>query len=68
MATGVVKWYMPEKGFGFIIPDDGSPEVCVEATAIAGDGFQVLEDGQQVEFDLTMGNRGRQAMNARPAA
>lgn len=66
MATGVVKWYMSEKGFGFIIPDDGSSEVCVEATAIAGDGFQILEDGQHVEFDLAVGSQGRQALNARP--
>jgi CspA family cold shock protein len=68
MATGVVKWYMPEKGFGFIIPDDGTPEVCVESTGIAGNGFEVLEDGQNVEFDVVSGSLGRRAVNARPIA
>ena len=66
MARGTVKWFNDQKGFGFITPDDGSADVFVHFSAIAGDGFKNLEEGQKVEFDVTAGQKGPQAANARP--
>lgn len=66
MATGVVKWFSSEKGFGFITPDDGSADVFVHFSAIQGDGYKNLDEGQKVEFDVTQGQKGPQAANARP--
>lgn len=68
MATGVVKWFSSEKGFGFITPDDGSADVFVHFSAISGDGFKNLEEAQKVEYDVTAGQKGPQAANARPIA
>ena len=67
MATGTVKWFSPEKGFGFISQEDG-PDVFVHFSAIAGEGYKNLEENQQVEFDVTQGPKGPQASNVRPAA
>jgi len=53
--TGTVKWFSPEKGFGFIL-QDGGPDVFVHFSAITGDGYRNLEEGQQVEFDVTDGH------------
>ena len=64
MATGTVKWFSPEKGFGFIL-QDGGPDVFVHFSAITGDGYRNLEEGQQVEFDVTDGQKGPQAANVR---
>lgn len=63
MATGVVKWFNGEKGFGFIAQDGGGPDVFVHFSAIAGNGYKNLEENQKVEFDLTQGPKGPQAEN-----
>jgi len=68
MATGVVKWFSSEKGYGFITPDDGSADVFVHHNAIQGEGFKNLDEGQKVEYDVTAGQKGPQAANARPIA
>lgn len=62
MAQGTVKWFNPEKGFGFITAEDGK-DVFVHFSAIQTDGFKTLEEGQAVEFDVVQGNRGEQAAN-----
>jgi CspA family cold shock protein len=64
MNTGTVKWFNAEKGFGFIEMDGGN-DVFVHFTAIQGDGFKTLEEGQKVTFDIIDGNRGPQAANVR---
>ena len=61
---GTVKWFNDQKGFGFISQEDG-PDVFVHFTAIQGDGFRSLEEGQTVEFDITEGPKGPQAANVR---
>ena len=63
MATGTVKWFNNEKGFGFIAPDDGSADVFAHFSAIAGNGYKSLEDNQKVEFEITEGRKGPQAEN-----
>jgi cold shock protein len=65
VATGSVKWFSPEKGFGFISQADG-PDVFVHFSAIAGEGYRNLEENQTVEFDVTQGPKGPQASNVRP--
>ena len=60
--TGKVKWFNAEKGYGFIEREDGG-DVFVHFSAIQGEGFKTLEDGQAVEFDVVEGNRGEQAAN-----
>ncbi|OYQ68246.1 MULTISPECIES: cold-shock protein CspD [Aerococcus] len=62
METGKVKWFNAEKGFGFI-ERDGADDVFVHFTAIQGDGFKSLEEGQEVSFEIEDGNRGPQAAN-----
>jgi cold shock protein len=62
MQTGKVKWFNSEKGFGFI-EVEGGDDVFVHFSAITGDGFKSLEEGQQVEFNVVQGNRGPQAEN-----
>ena len=65
MATGTVKWFNAEKGYGFIKPDDESPDVFVHYSAITSDGFKTLEEGKKVEYDITQGQKGPQAENVR---
>ena len=60
--TGKVKWFNAEKGYGFIEREDGG-DVFVHFSAIQGEGFKTLEEGQAVEFDVVEGNRGEQAAN-----
>ncbi|NMB38746.1 MAG: cold-shock protein [Firmicutes bacterium] len=60
--VGKVKWFNAEKGYGFIEQEDGN-DVFVHFTAIQGDGFRTLEEGQEVEFDVVEGERGAQAAN-----
>jgi cold shock protein len=66
VATGTVKWFSSEKGFGFITPDDGSADVFVHFSAIAGEGYRNLDEAQKVEYDLSQGQKGPQASNVRP--
>ena len=62
MEKGTVKWFNAEKGFGFI-EVEGGDDIFVHFSAITGDGFKSLEEGQAVEFDIVEGNRGAQAAN-----
>ncbi|GGG20193.1 MULTISPECIES: cold-shock protein [Paenibacillus] len=62
MQTGTVKWFNAEKGFGFIEIEDGN-DVFVHFSAIEGDGYKSLDEGQRVQFNVTQGNRGPQAEN-----
>jgi CspA family cold shock protein len=66
MENGKVKWFNSEKGFGFI-EREGGDDVFVHFSAIQGDGFRTLEEGQSVTFDIEQGNRGPQAANVRKA-
>jgi cold shock protein len=62
MAQGTVKWFNAEKGFGFISREDGD-DVFVHHTAIIGEGYRSLDEGQRVSFDVTQGKKGPQAAN-----
>ncbi|MGE5690406.1 MAG: cold-shock protein [Pseudomonadota bacterium] len=63
MATGTVKWFSDEKGYGFITPDEGGKDLFVHHTGISGQGFKSLTEGAKVEFDATEGQKGPQAEN-----
>ncbi len=61
MATGTVKWFNESKGYGFIVPSDGSRDVFVHYSAISGSGFRSLREGETVSFEVEMGSKGPQA-------
>lgn len=65
MATGTVKFFNNDRGFGFITQDSGEKDVFVHFSNIAGTGHKSLEDGQQVEFDVVQGQKGPEAQNVR---
>jgi CspA family cold shock protein len=67
MATGTVKWFNAEKGFGFIEQDGGGADVFAHYSNIATQGFRELQEGQKVTFDVTQGQKGPQAENIVPA-
>ena len=63
MAQGTVKWFNQEKGYGFILPDDGGEDVFVHYSGIAGEGFKSLDEGAKVSYEVTRGKKGLQAEN-----
>lgn len=63
MVQGTVKWFNNDKGFGFIAPENGGNDVFVHHTAIQGDGYKSLNEGDQVQFDVVRGPKGDQAAN-----
>ena len=63
MAQGTVKWFNDAKGYGFITPDGGGPDLFVHHTAIQGSGFKTLDENQRVSFDTGQGQKGPQAIN-----
>ena len=67
MATGTVKWFNPEKGFGFIVPDEGGKDVFVHITAVRDAGMQSLDEGQKVSYELEE-NRGKTCATGLQAA
>jgi len=67
VSTGIVKWFSSRKGFGFIVPDDGSDDLFVHHSEIKTDGYASLEEGQKVEFEIGQGKKGPCATNVIPS-
>jgi cold shock protein len=65
MARGTVKWFNAEKGYGFITPESGGKDLFVHKSAVQGDGYKLLTEGQKVEYEETAGQKGPQATNVR---
>jgi CspA family cold shock protein len=68
MANGTVKWFNDTKGYGFITPDEGTKDVFVHHSSIAGQGFKSLNEGARVEFERREGAKGPEATNVAPVA
>ena len=68
MAQGTVKWFNSEKGYGFIAPSDGTPDVFVHYSAISGEGYKSLDEGSRVEFEAREGQKGPEATSVTPIA
>jgi len=68
LATGIVKWFNDDKGYGFITPDDGGKDLFVHHSGVAGEGFKSLAEGAKVEFEPSQGQKGPQATNVRALA
>jgi cold shock protein len=66
MPAGTVKWFNAEKGFGFITPDDGGEDLFVHQSEIQMQGYRTLDEGQRVEFEVTQGQKGKQASTVTP--
>jgi CspA family cold shock protein len=67
LATGIVKWFSDEKGYGFITPDDGGKDLFVHFSNIDGEGFKTLREDQPVEYEPSQGQKGPEATNVKPA-
>ncbi|KAK5945716.1 hypothetical protein PMZ80_002924 [Knufia obscura] len=63
MPSGTVKWFNDQKGFGFITPDDGSPDLFAHFSEVQGQGFKTLQEGAKVNFEIKEGQKGKQASN-----
>jgi CspA family cold shock protein len=68
LATGIVKWFNDDKGYGFITPDDGGKDLFVHHSGVAGEGFKSLAEGAKVEFEPSEGQKGPQATDVRALA
>lgn len=66
MATGTVKWFNDDKGYGFITPEDGAKDLFVHHSGIVADGFRTLAEGSRVEYEAEAGDKGPKAVNVRP--
>ena len=67
MAEGTIKWFSDQKGYGFVTPDGSGKDVFVHFSALQGEGFKTLAEGQRVSFDITQGPKGEQAVNVTKA-
>ncbi|MHC4123758.1 MAG: cold-shock protein [Planctomycetota bacterium] len=65
MSTGTVKWFDNRKGYGFIVPDDGTEDIFVHYSSITGDGYRSLDEGQKVEYEAEKGKKGLEATNVK---